>query len=118
MSYKSPKKIERHILIVETPEGHTPSRGDLENCIFDMDQATSWNLVTLEHPGTTSEDCSKIVMHEGKWKRGKEYIYGPETQREKVIQNTVMINAMREAIKVLCVECAKITGCSHEVLEA
>ena len=115
--YSLPKKIERHILIVETPEGRSPGRGDIENSVFDMDRSSRWSMLTLEHPGTISEDLSKIIMHKGEWKRGHEYIYGPANDWEKITENTAMINAMREAIKVLCVENAKIRAATPGVLD-
>lgn len=103
-----PTEIERHILIIDVPKGRSPSRGDIENSFFFADAAMIWHCVSLIHPGTVTDDFSKIVYHDGEWKRGHEYIYGPSNDAEKLEQNAWMIKALREAERVLCVECAKI----------
>ncbi len=115
--YGLPKKIERHILIIDTPEGRSPGRGDIENSFHWSDAASKWICVSLEHPGTISEDFSKIVMHKGAWKRGHEYIYGPTNEWEKVTQNNAMILAMRETINVLSDENAKIRAATPGILD-
>jgi len=112
-----PKKIERHILIIETPEDRSPSRGDIENSFHWSDAASRSICVSLEHPGTISEDFSKIVMQSGSWKRGHEYIYGPTNEWEKLTQNEAMIKVMRETIHVLNEENKKIRAASPQLLD-
>jgi len=109
-----PTEIERHILIVDVPKGRSPSRGDIENSFHYMDYSTIWHCVSLVHSGTLTDDFSKIVYHDGEWKRGLEYIYGPKDNGEKLEQNAWMIEALREAERVLSVESAKITKLSYD----
>lgn len=101
MYCREPKAVERHILVVETPVDRLPTRGDLENCIHEMDSLSKWHMVTLVHPAEMSEDLDSIKLTNGEWRRGNEYIYGPKNDKEKLEQNQYLIDAMMSAILVL-----------------
>jgi hypothetical protein len=112
-----PDKIERRVLIVDVPEGRSPSRGDIENSFFFMDQATVWQCVSLEKPGTISDNFSKLLYHNGDWKRGCEYIYGPNNDEEKLKQNIDLLRTLGEISLVLRSECDKIREKHPEYLD-
>jgi len=119
-----PDTIERHVIIVDTPSGWAPGRGDVEMITNWSNQVVEAHFFTMTHPGRVGQEddgvavfldaeYSKIILDSGEWKPWYNSVYTAESIEEK----QQMVDRLLETVSVLKIELAEARSKLPEMLD-